>query len=61
MNITPEQQHEYIDKVALRVIGGDLDRKAGLYRIDAMVECVPSLKEHASQAIDKIYKWVNND
>ena len=59
MTITIEQQRDYIDKVAERVINDKLDRIAGVYRIDAMIELVPELKEYGHKAIARIYENAN--
>lgn len=59
MTITIEQQREYIDKVAQRVINDELDRLAGIYRIDAMVELEPKLHDYAHKAIANIYEHAN--
>lgn len=60
MTITIDRQREYIQDVVARVLADDLDRLAGIYRIDAMVELAPELKPYALNAIERMYDRTNN-
>lgn len=61
MQITTSQQIDYISDVVDRVKRGDLERMAGVYRIDTMAELEPGLKPVADTAIKLIYEAANKE